>query len=199
MRSSEWDGLSHCERSVAIYSWFKKEEQGDKPCSTFHLDKFTIYVTIKTYIKYEGENMVEIKNDQLIIDDKKLDLTDVNIIHQVQNNLHLSNNIVEFAQNQDVKEVFKKLSQHGYNNFMLINRAIVNLANVESAIIKYFQYAGISIYECEKKHAELHVISLNCKNGKTESISFRTFAEAEKFHQEINKKLAEKNAQTICD
>ena len=84
--------------------------------------------------------MIEIKNDQLNIDGKKISLNDINIIHQVQNNLHLSNSIVEFAKNHEVKEVFEKLTENELNNFILINRSIVNLDNVKSAYIKYYQY-----------------------------------------------------------
>lgn len=137
--------------------------------------------------------MIEIKGNKLKIDGKVMDLDEVNIIHQVKNNLHLSNSIVEFAQNLDIKELFEKLKEKGFHNFILVNKALVNINNVDSLKIKYYQYAGISIYECEKKHAELYVISLECKDGKTESISFRTLAETEKYYQELDAKLTELN------
>lgn len=144
--------------------------------------------------------MIEIKNNQLIVDGFKIDLNEINVIHQVKNNLHLSNSIVEFAQNLDIKELFEMLKEKGLINFILVNKALVNINNVASLKVKFYQYAGISIYECEKKHAELYVISLECKDGKTESISFRTLAETEKYYQELDAKLTElKNKEASCN
>ena len=143
--------------------------------------------------------MIEIKNNQLVIDGFKISLNDINIIHQVKNNLHLSNSIIEFAKDIEIKDVFKVIN-NSENNFILINKAIVNLDNVESASIKYYQYAGISIYECEKKHAELYVLRLLCKDGNTETISFRTLEEVQKYYQELQNRLSElKTKETLSN
>lgn len=143
--------------------------------------------------------MVEVKNNKLMIDGSKTALDQINVIHQVGDNLHVSNSIVEFAKNVSIKDVYKQVSKAN-GNFMLINRAMVNLDNVESVGIKYYQYAGISIYECDKKNAELYTLSLQCANGKTEAISFKTLLEVQKAFRQLKLKLVElKNNENTCE
>ena len=125
--------------------------------------------------------MIEVKNNNLIIDEKKYSINEINMIQSVNGKLYFSNNIVEISKNPyDINELHKKLTDAGFSNFELFNNSVVNVENIDSMYIKYFQFAGISIFQCDKKHAEMFMLVMNCKNGKAETISFRTAKEAEK-------------------
>lgn len=141
--------------------------------------------------------MLEVKNNNLIIDDKKRAIDEINMIQSAKGKLYFSNNIVEISQNSyDINEVYKTLQSAGLNNFVLYDNVIVNANNVESVYFKYFQYAGISIIQCDKANAEMCMLVLNCKNGISETISFRTDKEAEKCYHVIDNAITTlKNAQ----
>ena len=125
--------------------------------------------------------MIEIKNDNLIIDNKSTPINQINMIQSAKGKLYFSNSIVEISkESYDINEVFATLQAAGLKDFILIDNVIVNIENVESMYIKYFQYAGISIFQCDKENAEMYMLVLNCKNGRTENIFYRSSKEAEK-------------------
>ena len=146
--------------------------------------------------------MLEIKNNNLIIDGKAKSLNDINVINGNEKTVCIFVNMLVGVKKHDcsIKDLHKQLVEAGYNNFMLTNNAIINLNNIENMYIKYYQYAGISILESSKANAELCLLNLVCKNGKTESMSFNSNKEADKVYRTINDKLIDfKNAQANCN
>ena len=144
-----------------------------------------------------GEIMIEINGNMLFIDEKSTQIENINIIKSIKNKLYFSNNIVEISpKSHNIDEVYSVLQQAGLSNFVLINNAIVNASNIESMYIKYYQYAGLSILQCEKGNAEMCNLILCCKNGKEETISFPTTKEAEKCYHILDAAVADiKNRQ----
>lgn len=143
--------------------------------------------------------MIKIKNNILTIDKKSTNIDEINMIQSVKDKLYFSNNIVEISPKPyDINLLHKNLVEAGLENFILLDNVIVNLDNVVSLYIKYFQYAGISIFQCNKEDAEMYMLAINCRNGKTETISFRTWAEAEKCYHTLDKALTDlRNSQVI--
>lgn len=131
--------------------------------------------------------MIEIKNDNLIIDKKTTPINQINMIQSAKGKLYFSNSIVEISEKPyDINEVYEKLQSAGCSNFVLIDNVIINVSNVDSTYIKYFQYAGISIFQCDKKNAEMYMLVLNCKNGRAENIFYRSAKEAEKAYHKLD-------------
>lgn len=142
--------------------------------------------------------MLEVKNNNLIIDDKTRAIDEINMIQSAKGKLYFSNSIVEISENSyDINEVYKKLQSASSNNFVLIDNAIVNVNNIESLHKKYFQYAGISIIQCDRENYEMCMVVLNCKNGSSETISFRSEKEADDCCEIINKAIADLKAEQI--
>ena len=135
--------------------------------------------------------MLEVKDNKLIIDGIVKDLKDVNLINSKSNAIYFSNNMVERIKSYpySIEEVYKVLENSGINTFWLVNNTIINLNNIERVFIKYYQYAGLSIVETLKENAETCFVNIVCKNGKTESISFSSDKEAEKFYHELDNKI----------
>ena len=135
--------------------------------------------------------MLEVKDNKLIIDGIVKDLKDVNLINSKSNAIYFSNNMVERIKSYpySIEEVYKVLENSGINTFWLVNNTIINLNNIERVFIKYYQYAGLSIVETLKENAETCFVNIVCKNGKTETISFSSDKEAEKFYHELDNKI----------
>ena len=85
-----------------------------------------------------------------------------------------------------------------YSAASVIDNVIVNTENVSDIYVKYFQYAGISIFQCNKENAEMYMLVMNCKNGKAETISFSSIEELEKYRNIIENSIANlKSSQMI--
>ena len=135
--------------------------------------------------------MVEIKNNNLIIDGKSTPIDEINMIQSAKGKLYFSNNIVEISkESHDIKELNNIFQQAGLTNFVLIDNVIVNTENVSDIYVKYFQYAGISIFQCNKENAEMYMLVMTCKNGKAETISFSSIEELEKYRNIIENSIA---------
>ena len=131
--------------------------------------------------------MLEVKNNNLIIDDKTRAIDEINMIQSAKGKLYFSNSIVEISENShDINEVYKKLQSAGFNNFILLNNVIVNVDNIDSLQRKYFQYAGISIIQCDKENYEMCMLVLNCKNNSSENISYGSCEDMEKDYNAIH-------------
>ena len=85
--------------------------------------------------------------------------------------------------------VVEGLVRTGIKNFVLIDNVIVNTENVSDIYVKYFQYAGISIFQCNKENAEMYMLVMTCKNGKAETISFSSIEELEKYRKTIENSI----------
>ena len=134
--------------------------------------------------------MLEIKNDNLIIGKKSTSIDEINMIQSAKGKLFFSNSIVEISKDAyDINEVYNELKKAGYSNFVLLDNAIVNVENINEVYIKYYQYAGISIFQCNKENAEMYMVVIACKNGKSETISFSSEIEAEKCCDLLNTAL----------
>ena len=135
--------------------------------------------------------MIAVYNDKINIDNTIKNLNKINVIKGNEKSFYFSDNLVtgegEFPYN--IKHLHSVLQRAEKTNFILTENAIVNIQNVKEVVMEYFQYAGISIYKCCKKDAELYVVSLLCTNGKTESISYHSFKQAQACFNEINKNL----------
>ena len=143
--------------------------------------------------------MIEINDNNLVVDGKQMPIEKINIIKLIKNKLYLSNNIVEISpKSYKLDEVVAALQEAGLTNFVKIENAIVNAGNVESMYIKYYQYAGISIFQCEKYNADMCNLVICCKNGKEETISFSSSKEAEKNYHILDSVVTEiKNKQVF--
>jgi len=144
--------------------------------------------------------MIEVKDNEIIIDGVVKYLNNVNLIKSENDSVYFSSNIVERIKKYpyNIKEVYKQINNAGLTNFWLTNNTIINLNNIESVHIKYYQYAGLSIIETSKLNAEKCFVNMVCKNRKIESIGFSSDKEAEKFYHELDDKLIEiKTAQLL--
>lgn len=137
--------------------------------------------------------MLEVKDNKLIIDDTVKDLKDINLINGKNNNVYFSDNMLERIKiyPYSVEKVHLALLNAGLNDFWLVNNTIINLNNIERVYIKYYQNAGVSVVESSKANAATCFVNIVCKNGRTESISFSSDKEAEKFYHLIDDKIAD--------
>ena len=137
--------------------------------------------------------MVEIKNNALIIDGETKNLNNINIINGKNNFVYFSNNMLERIKNYPypIEEIYALIKKAGLNNFWFVNNKIININNIQKVYIKYYQYAGLSIIESLRINAETCVVNIECVNGRTESISFSSDKEAEKFYHELDNRIIE--------
>ena len=136
--------------------------------------------------------MIEIKNKTLIIDGKSAPIKDVNMIQSAKGKLYFSNKFVEVSKNSyEINDVYKILKNVGITNFVLVDKVIVNAENIKSLYIQYYQYAGLSIFQCDKANAEMCMLCINCKNGRSETISFSSAKEAEKCYHILDNAVAD--------
>ena len=135
--------------------------------------------------------MVEIKNNALIIDGETKNLNNINIINGKNNFVYFSNNMLERIKNYpySIEEVYSQIEKSGLKNFWFVNNTIINVNNILKVYIEYYQYAGLSIIKSSKTNAETCFVKIECVNGKTESISFSSDKEAEKFYHELDNKI----------
>lgn len=130
---------------------------------------------------------MEIKNNKLIIGDKTKNIEEINIIKAAKGGVYLSNNIVDFAEcDLSLERLHEGIVRAGFENFHVVNNMIINIENIESMHIKYYQYAGISIYQSSREHSEFCLLNLVCRKGKIEVIPCSTPQEAEHWHHEID-------------
>ncbi|MBR4998263.1 MAG: hypothetical protein IKY10_00130 [Clostridia bacterium] len=134
--------------------------------------------------------MIEIKKDKIFADGIERHIDNVNLINFSRNYLSFSGRIGDCVKYDKTIEVFyQELTQKGLTGFVLLNNDIVNLNNIVSVDIEFYQYAGISIHKTSKENAELYHLNFVCKNGKKETIPFRTYKEAEECFKAVNKAL----------
>ena len=125
--------------------------------------------------------MIEIKNDNLIIDKKSTPIKEINMIQSAKGKLYFSNKIVEIADGYySIYGVYNLLKKAGFTNFVYLDNVVVNAENINSLHINYYQFAGLSIFQSNKENAEMYMLVMNCKNGKSETISFSSAKEVEK-------------------
>lgn len=134
--------------------------------------------------------MIEIKKDKIIADGIERRIENVNVINFSRNYLSFSGRIGDCAKYEDGIETFyQALKKAGLTGFILHGNDIINLNNIVSADIEFYQYAGISIHKTTKQNAELYHLNFICKNGKKETIPFRTYNEAEECFKTVNSAL----------
>lgn len=143
--------------------------------------------------------MLELKNNKLIIDGVEKNLKDINLIIGNENTISFSSNLVERIKEYpySILDLYAELTKTGLKSFWLTNNKIINLNNIERVYIKYYQYAGLSIIETIKSNAEKCNVNIVCKNGKTESVSFSSDKEAEKFYHELDNKIMDIKSEQI--
>lgn len=144
--------------------------------------------------------MLKIKDNKIIVDGIKREIDKINMINLSRNYLSFSNRIFDCVKYEDdINSVYQLLTNANLNGFLLQGNNIINLNNVVSLHIEYYQYAGISIHQSSMANAELCLLALNCKNGKKETIPFRTHKEAEKCYHEIDGALSDlRNKEAIA-
>ncbi|MBQ8615364.1 MAG: hypothetical protein IJ415_02240 [Clostridia bacterium] len=131
--------------------------------------------------------MIKIEQDKIIFDGLEKDIEDINVINISKNYLCFSSRIADCVKyDKDIDSFYQELTKAKLSGFALIENNIINLNNVISLHIDFYQYAGISIHQCSKENAELYHLNLVCKNGRKETIPFRTFKEAEKCYHGID-------------
>ena len=142
--------------------------------------------------------MLEIKQDKIIVDGVIKEINKMNVINLSRNYLSFSSNIADCTPyDKDINSFYTELLNAGYNNLLLFDNNIINLNNIMSLHIEFYQYAGISIHKCSQANAELYHLNLVCRNGKKETIPFRTFKEAEECYYVIDTALTQlRNGET---
>jgi len=142
--------------------------------------------------------MIEIKDDKIVADGIERYINKINVITLSRNYLSFSGRIADCVKyEQDIDSFYKELINTGNKSFILFDNKIINLNNIDSMHIDFYQYAGISILKSSKTNADLYILILECNNGKNESIPFRTFKEAEHCCYFIDNALAKfKNEET---
>ena len=143
--------------------------------------------------------MIKIEDNKIIIDKVVKNLNDVNLIIGNDNTISFSSNLVERIKEYpySISDLYTELTKAGLKSFWLINNKIINLNNIERVYIKYYQYAGLSIIETIKANAETCNVNIVCKNGKTETISFSSDKEAEKFYHQLDDKITDMKSEQI--
>ena len=136
--------------------------------------------------------MIEIKKNKIIVDGIEKEINKINVINLSRNYLSFSGRIADCVKYEnDINSVYEKLTEAKLSGFLLIGNNIVNLNNITSLHIEYYQYAGISIHKCSPGNAEMYLLALVCKNGIKETIAFRTHKEAEQCYHEIDTALTQ--------
>ena len=142
--------------------------------------------------------IMEIKNNEIKIEHKVKKLSDVNVIKVSKGYVYLSSRLVDCIEsNLTIDEIETALIDAEYNDFYKSDNMLINIENVKSMFIRHYQYAGISIYECNKNNSDLNIVNLVCKNGKNESIPFSTFKEAEAFYHDVDSAIIEYKSREI--
>ena len=144
--------------------------------------------------------MIKIKKDKIIFDGLEKNIEDINVINISKNYLCFSSRIADCTKyDKDINTFYGEITKAGLSGFSLIENNIINLNNVLSLHIEFYQYAGISIHKSSKENAELYHLNLVCKNGKKETIPFRTFKEAEHCYHEIDGALADLRIKEVVE
>lgn len=144
--------------------------------------------------------MLEIKDNKIIVDGIEREIDKINMINLSRNYLSFSSKISDCVKYEgDINSVYQLLTNENLNGFLLQGDNIINLNNIISLHIEYYQYAGISIHKSSMANAELCLLALNCKNGKKETIAFRTHKEAEKCYHEIDGALSDIRNKEVMD
>ena len=124
--------------------------------------------------------MIEIKKDKIIADGIERDIDNINVISYSRNYLSFSSRIADCAKyEKGIDSFYEEIKKAGLKDFVLYESEIINMGNVLSIDMEFYQYAGISILKTSKENAELYDVVLKCRNGKKETIPFRTYKEAE--------------------
>ena len=141
---------------------------------------------------------MEIKNNELKIEHKTKKLSDINVIRVARGYVYLSSSLVDCIQSElTISDIKDALNNAGIDEFYEVENMLINTDNIKNMFIKHYQYAGISIYQCEKDHSDLNVVNIVCKNGKTESVPFSTFREAEAFYHEVDSAICSYRSREI--
>lgn len=130
---------------------------------------------------------LDIKDGKILVEGFEREIDKINMINLSREYLSFSSKISDCVKYEDdINSVYQLLTNANLNGFLLQGNNIINLNNINSLHIEYYQYAGISIHQSSMENAELCLLALNCKNGKKETIPFRTNKEAEKCYHEID-------------
>ena len=138
--------------------------------------------------------MLEIKKDKIIADGLEKNYDRITVMNIARGYLFFSGGIADCVPyDKKLSDVYESLQNAGVKGFILQDDNIINLNNINSIDIEFYQYAGISIHKCSKEHAELYHLNIVCKNGKIETIPFRTYKEAENLQLALNNALTDLN------
>lgn len=136
--------------------------------------------------------MLEIKEDKIIADGLEKDIDKIVVVNWSKDYLSFSSRIADCVKyEKGIESFYEELTNAGLTGFVLVDNNIINLNNINSLHIEFYQYAGISIHKCSQANAELYHLNLVCKNGRKETIPFRTFKEAEQCYHKIDTALAD--------
>lgn len=136
--------------------------------------------------------MIKINEDKIIADGLEKDINKIVVVNWSKNYLSFSSRIADCVKyEKGIEAFYEELTNAGLTGFVLVDNNIINLNNIASLYIEFYQYAGISIHQSTKANAELYHLNLVCKNGKKETIPFRTFKETEQCYHEIDAALTE--------
>lgn len=144
--------------------------------------------------------MIEINEEKIVVDGIERKMDNVNVITLSRDYLSFSGRIADCTKyEKDINSFYQELINSGCKGFMLFENNIINLNNIDSMHIDFYQYAGISIHKSSQSNADLYLLILTCKNRKKESIPFRTFKEAEQCYHEIDAALANLRSEEIIN
>lgn len=136
--------------------------------------------------------MLRIEDSKIIANGVEREINKINIMNLSKRYLSFSNKIADCVEyDKDMKSFYQELLNAGHQGLLLIDNNIINLNNILSLHIEFYQYAGISIHKSSKENAELYHLNIVCKNGRKETIPFRTFKEAEQCYHEIDLALSQ--------
>ena len=135
---------------------------------------------------------LDIKDGKILVEGFDREIDKINMINLSREYLSFSSKISDSHKyNGDINSVYQLLIDANIKGLLLQGNNIINLNNVVSLYIDYYQYAGISIHKSSMANAEMCLLTLVCKDGKKESIPFRTHKEAEKCYHEIDGALSD--------
>ena len=136
--------------------------------------------------------MIKINKDKIVADGLEKEIDKIVVINWSKNYLSFSSRIADCVKyEKGIEAFYEELNNAGLTGFVLVDNNIVNLNNIASLHIEFYQYAGISIHQSSKENAELYHLSIVCKNGRKETIPFRTFKETEQCYHAIDAALTD--------
>ena len=90
--------------------------------------------------------MIEIKKEKIRADGIERDIDNINVISYSRNYLSFSSRIADCAKyEKGIDSFYEELKKAGLKDFVLYGSEIINMENVLSVDMEFYQYAGISI------------------------------------------------------